>query len=318
MMQQWQQMSNRDKAIAIGAVTVIVLVLGVFIWLLTIGRPSAPPVETEKAQVGGAPGAPTMPTGPLQIGTGPQPSPTAPGAPMVPGAPMAPQFGALPTGQPPTPGAPAPAPTAPQPGKKTKPPLPGRSDPFAALEPSVMPPTTVVMLPPVPAPRPVTVTGAVSYESLSAESLSELPGQQGLSVKSRSYFVQRPSVLEMQEKVMPQTVTHVSQEDPNWRLTGIMVSSDRVSAVLQLPNGSSKVVRSGDSVEANGSIYTVSRIEKNRAILKGPDGSERIVTRRPTQQVPTAQLSGVMPGVPYGPGAPFGPGGPSEGAGFGY
>jgi hypothetical protein len=89
-------------------------------------------------------------------------------------------------------------------------------------------------------------------------------------------------------------------------MAGLLMSEQKVSALLQFPDGRTRSVQPGSTVEYAGTTYTVTLIEPERLILRSDKGEELIVPRRPAPAPPTAG------GSPFGAGAPF------SGGGFGY
>ncbi|GBC99760.1 hypothetical protein HRbin17_02291 [bacterium HR17] len=281
MMQQWQQMSNQQKALTIGLIAVIVLALAFVIWwLVSSNRPPTPATAPTPSGVATAPqmGAPS----PSGVPAGTPPEFVAPELAGIPGA--------VPT-QPTTPTPPAP--TGPQPGKLTRPPEPGRGDPFAAL-PAPQPSRTVlpVVVPAVP-PASAGTTYAQEPALTREEPLSRLPMlslQQVPTVNFGSYLA--PTVA-----ARPSPTADAS----GWRMAGFMMSGQRVSAIVELPTGRTRVVQPGSTVEVNGVTYTVTKVEPDRVTLRSGAGEEIVVPRRSTPPAPV----GGSP-VPYGPSAPYG------------
>ncbi|MCS7223948.1 MAG: hypothetical protein NZ959_05265 [Armatimonadetes bacterium] len=303
-MQQWQQLSSQQKAIAGILVGVIVISLTAMIYLfvsrtrrptptaaLGVGQPGQ---QAQAEPIGGGPGQPAVgqqptlgqqPTTPgmptLGAGTGPTltlgapaPTPTL-GVPTAPGAPGA-------TIQPEVPAV--------------KPPEPGRDDPFEPIEqgPSPVEPPVVAEggpLPPMPPPAVASQPTETQFSVLMGGLPQPTPPPARLSAFRVATGPRR-------------------MEDPLLRLAGTMLTADRIAAIVQLPDGRHRVVRPGSQITVNDQVFTVTQITTDRVVLTGPSGEERIATRRPVQQVPGAV--GVGPGF-AGPGFM----GPSAGAGPG-
>ncbi len=295
-MQQWQQLTSQQKAIAgvLGGIIAVSLIL--LVYFLFAARPGPSPTpgagtgqagqQAIAEPVGGGPGqaAPSGPTpampgvGGLTLGGATPSVSTGPGVTLgmptlgatAPGAPRAGAAG---------PGLP-----------EAKPPVPGRADPFAPIEQPAAPPSPVVIassgpLPPMPPPQ-------IRSEPTETQLSVQLGGLPQLTPPPP-----RPSVFRI-------AAGPRSLEDPSLRLQGTMLSSDRVGAIIQMPDGRSQVVRPGTQVSLYGQSFTVSQITPDRVVLKGPAGEERIVVRRPTQAVPGG--AGMAPAVPGG--GPAGPG----------
>ncbi len=287
MKQQWQQMTDQQKKLTIVLVIVIVLAIVLIAWQLL---PKPRPQATQETGTLAGPAGPVSPMGPAPGATSPGApgfetagAPPAPGAP-TPGAPTpggpspeaglgapmpapgAPPLGETVAGAPPT-GAPA----APPAGKLETPPRPGRSDPFGDLPPARAIAPLTVELPPTPPPVIVTRSGAIGTESFSTQDLASLPSLQGRTVDLRTYF----SSPQKQEPAEQGELT-------GWRLTGTILSESSVSAIIQMPDGRTRVVRPGDRVAFGGSEYTVARVEEQQVVLQTGEGREHIVPRRPT------------------------------------
>jgi hypothetical protein len=302
MIQQWQQMTSQQKAMAIGLLAVIVVALLFIIWYL-VGSQQAPPAPPPNApSVSGTPTSPTpagspptapMPSAPMGSHS-PMPAPAAPlgTPPELAGTPAAPQGAIPPT---PTPGGVG-APTgvaAPAPEKATKPPQPGRPDPFAALPSKPVGDFPPFIPPFVPSPQTQEpVVEPVKAREQPTERLPQLPMSSVPPRDLASYLASSPP---------PQTVTA-----SGWRMAGLLMSEQKVSALLQFPDGRTRSVQPGSTVEYAGTTYTVTLIEPERLILRSDKGEELIVPRRPAPAPPTAG------------GSPFGAGAPSSGGGFSY
>ncbi len=299
MKQQWQQMTDQQKKLAIVLVVVIVLAIVLIAWqLLPKSGPQAP--QETGALTG--PAGPVSPMGPAPGATSPGApgfetagAPPAPGAP-IPGepspeaglgapmpAPGAPTLGETVAGAPPT-GAPAAPPT----GKLETPPRPGRSDPFADLPPAKALSPFTVELPPTPSPVIVARSGSIGTESFSTQDLASLPSLQGRTVDLRTYFTS-PQQREPAEQ----------QELTGWRLTGTILSESSIGAIVQLPDGRTRTVRPGDRITFGDREYTVVRVEEKQVVLQTAEGREHIVPRRPVVTF-TTPPRGVM-GPAYGP-----------------
>ena len=297
MMQQWQQMTQQQKAMAIGLVAVIVIVLLLILWLILGGQQAPPPTAT--TPTAGTPTSPS-PSGVTPGMLGGTPSlPTAPsGAGTPPELAGLPPSGGLPGGevpsqpsQPPTPSA------APQPGKLTRPPKPGRTDPFAALPEKPVKLALSPFLPPsVPPPQAEEpIVEPIQAREQPIERIPRLPISQAPSIDLTRYLASRPP-------------SSGAAEGSGWRMVGFLMSEQRVSAILQAPDGKNYSVKPGSTVSHGGTTYTVVKIEPDRLLLRDEKGEEFTVTRRPVQTLP----GGMMP-PPYGGGAsPYGGGGSLE------
>lgn len=304
MLQQWEQMPTQHKIFAVGLLALIIIAVGMMIFLTVraTGRrpiPEAPQIQQQAGGVGqvqpqggqempmmgppmgAGPGAPMA--GGMGLGIGGQGGPGAPGQPIV----------AIPRQQPQQPQRPP----QPSPEKSVEPPTPGRADPFAALkgaEPTVSPEPAVftppVTLPPVEETPPSPLT-----EMTWGTRLATLP--------SPSTPPQRVT-LEPAERPM-------SLEDPGLRVTGVMVGKS-IGAVLELPDGTSLVVRPGQKVMVRGETYTIVRIEVDKVTLRDETGKERVAYRRRGRRaLPAVGGAPFRPfpgGAPYGAPGGFGPG----------
>jgi len=309
MMQQWQQMPEQQKKLAIVLIAVIVLALVLIIWQLMPRRPATTTQEVAQQPTMGAPvhGAGGQAPGMFEEEM------TAPGVGMPSGmigqagAPVAPMGGptmGAPTGVPET-VAPTPAPV----GKLENPPRPGRPDPFADLPPSgKVSPFTPITLPPTPEPVVLAKAqaGSIGTETFSTQNVeTSIPTLQSQSVNLRSYFSP------------PQPIRTV-RELPGWRLAGTILTEGSIGAIVQTPDGRTRAVRLGDPISYGGINYTVTQVDEQKIMLRDSRGEEYTLTRRPAATppvLPYGGAGGLMPGGfgPFGPGgfAPggFGPGG---------
>lgn len=292
MMQQWQQLTDQQKKLAVVLTVVIVLAFVIIVWQLMPKR------QTQQAQQMPLeePGLETMVPQALQPGSEAAPGVSQPGMPLgVPSGPSGMASGA--TAVSPTEGeAPAPIP----PGKLETPPRPGRSDPFADLPTSgKVLPFTPIVLPPTPEPVIIakTTAGSVGTETFSTQEIaSNIPTLQAQSVNLRSYFSPpQPSVTQ--------------RELIGWRLAGTITTEGSVGAIIQTPDARTRSVRLGDRITYGGLDLTVKQVEEQRVVLRDQRGDEYVLTRRPSVRVQTLQPYGGMflPGG-FGPSA-FGPGG---------
>jgi len=311
MMQQWQQMPEQQKKLAIVLIAVIVLALVLIIWQL---MPRRPATTTQEIAQQPTTGAPTHGAGGQAPGMFEEQM-TAPGMEMPPGmmrqagAPAAPIGGPMmgsPTGALET-GAPTPPPP---PGKLENPPRPGRPDPFADLPPSgKVSPFTPIVLPPTPE---LVLTrsqaGSIGTETFSLQNIeTNIPTLQAQSVNLRSYFAP------------PQPIRTV-RELTGWRLVGTILTEGSIGAIVQTPDGRTRSVRLGDRISYGGVDYTVTQVDDQKIMLRDSRGEEYTLTRRPAAPLPMPPSGGVggfMPGgfAPFGPGG-FAPGGFAPG-GFG-
>lgn len=316
MKQQWQQMPEQQKKLAIVLIVVIVLALILIAWQLIPRGPSTTPAQQEATlQL-----MPTHMQEPMHGVGGPatgmgMPAHGAMGAPPEAmgqiTAPMAPGGGL--TAGIPTPGAPeAGAPTPTQPGKLETPPRPGRPDPFADLPPAgKATPFTPITLP--PSPEPVTIVrakaGSIGTEPFSLQNPeTNIPPLQARTVDLRSYFAP------------PQPIRTV-RELPGWRLAGTILTEGSIGAIIQTPDGRTRAIRLGDRISFGGMEYTITQVDEQKVSLKDSRGEEYTLSRRPSPVQPRAYITpggfGVWGGAPggWGPGG-FGPGGFAPG-GFG-
>lgn len=299
MIQQWQQLPEQQKKLAIVLIVVIVLAVILIAWQLMPKRPSTTPQELSQqesamgAPIHGAPGqAPGMHAGQT----------TAPGTEIPAGmvgqasAPTAPMGGptmAAPTGTPET-GAPTEIPSE----KLEKPPRPGRPDPFADLpSPGKVAPFTPIVLPPTP--EPVTLTrprgGSIGTETFSLQDVdTSVPPLQAQRVDLRSYFAP------------PQPIKTV-RELPGWRLAGTILTEGSVGAIVQTPDGRVRTVRIGDRISYGGVDYTVTQVDEQKITLRDSRDEEYTLSRRPSISQPVSPYGGGF--VPGG----FGPGGYAPG-----
>ena len=281
--QQWEQMTEQQKKLAVVLVVVIVLVLALIIWQLFPRSPS----HTTPQQTATAPSGPS-PTGGSQTGTPGGATGTGVGAPTppagLPGAAPAVTMG-------PPSAAPAPeVPAPPPPGKLEKPPRPGRPDPFADLRLTRPLPPITISLPPSPPPAVIVRAGSLGTESFSLQDLaSGIPPLQAQQVDVRSYFA------------LTRRAEEGGGELPGWRLVGTVLSENSVGAIIQMPDGRTRTVRPGDRVALGGEEYTVSRVEEQRVVLKDSEGRTHLVSRR----------IGIAPAPSSGGTMPYGPSGPS-------
>ena len=312
MMQQWQQMPEQQKKLAIVLIAVIVLALVLIIWQL---MPRRPATTTQEIAQQPTTGAPTHGAGGQAPGMFEEQM-TAPGMEMPPGmmrqagAPAAPIGGPMmgsPTGALET-GAPTPPPP---PGKLENPPRPGRPDPFADLPPSgKVSPFTPIVLPPTPEPVVLTRSqaGSIGTETFSLQNIeTNIPTLQAQSVNLRSYFAP------------PQPIRTV-RELTGWRLVGTILTEGSIGAIVQTPDGRTRSVRLGDRISYGGVDYTVTQVDDQKIMLRDSRGEEYTLTRRPAAPLPmppSGGIGGFMPGgfAPFGPGG-FAPGGFAPG-GFG-
>jgi len=306
MKQQWQQMTEQQKRLAIVLIVVIVLALVLIVWQLMPRQPSTTTTEGTQ-QIGSMPGSPMHgPAGPATGMMGAPPGPeTPPGMMGQPGGPATAGTGMGPTVAGPTPGAPeAGAPTPPPPGKLETPPRPGRSDPFADLPAKKrVEPFTPIVLPPTPEPVVVARTQprSIGTETFSlSETASNIPTLQAPSVNLRSYFAP------------PQPITTGRRELSGWRLAGTILTEGSVGAIIQTPDGRSQAVRLGGRIAYGGSDYTVVQVDEQKVVLRDNKGEEYTLSRRP-RTAPTPPYGGayMMPGGfgQFGPGfGQFGPG----------
>lgn len=291
MMQQWQQMTSQQKAMAIGLIVLIVLALAFILWFLFGGRQPQSPTTiptagtpTGTAPSGTAPGTPSTVTVPG----------ATPGTASAPGVP--PELAGMPSGA--MPGAPMPTqsiqpptpPSTPQPGKTRVPPKPGRGDPFAALPSQSQPERLAPFIPPrfTPPFAEEPVTEPLIARETPPERIASLPISSVPSSDFASYFSTRPQ-------------TAPTADASGWRMAGFMMTEQRITALLQLPDGKTRSVQPGSTVAFGTTTYTVTRIEPDRVTLRSEQGDELVVTRRPAQPVPTTPSFGSPSpgGTPY-------------------
>lgn len=303
-MDQWQKLTPQQRAIAVGAVAVIVFCLAAALWI-TLRRPAPRPdvptvgQTTTSGMTGleaptGSPGGMVgegMPTTPGGLPAGAPPTMMGQS-----GAPMVGATGAL--GQPTTGIETAPTPPV-MTGKLEKPPSPGRDDPFAPIEFFNPPPFPSPSVPPFP------VSEGREREALSdfrwEQQISSLPQLQAPPSVSFSGYRTQPTERRQGREV----------EDPTLRVAGIMIS-DRINALLELPDGRTVVASPGRTVGIGGVFYTVVRIESDKVVLRNDAGEERIAVRRPGRVRVAPPTGGVSQ-----PGAPMMPGGMMPGGGYG-
>lgn len=304
MKQQWQQMTDQQKKIAVVLIVVIVCAVVLIAWQLIPKRPSTPTTPTtEVAQqpTSLTPGSPMHGADDPEKGmTGA--SPPAFGMMGQAGAPV----GVGPTVAGPTPSVSTPeagAPTPTPPGKLESPPRLGRSDPFADLPTGKVEPFKPIVLPPTPEPVIIAKTqaGSIGTETFSLSEVStSIPALQAQSVDLRSYFSP------------PQPVRMRPRELFGWRLAGTILTEESVGAIIQTPDGRSQAVRLGGRIAYGGSDYKVTQIDEQKVVLKDDKGEEYTLSWRPrTAPVPPY---GMMPGG-FGQ---FGPSGWGAGGPGGY
>lgn len=282
MIQQWEQMTSQQKAMAIGLIVIIVLALAFILWFLFGGRqPQSPPT---------IPTAGT-PTGTAPAGTAPG---SIPGTAPAPGIP--PELAEMPAAvvpEAPTPTQPVQPPTLPsipQPGKTQVPPRPGRIDPFAALPPKPQPERLAPFIPP-PSSTPLAeepITEPIMAREKPPERITSLPISSVPPSNFASYLSTRPQIAP-------------AANASGWQMVGFMMTEQRIAALLQLPDGKTRSVQPGSTVAFGNTTYTVTRIEPDRVTLRSEQGDELIVTRRPVQTLPTTPSFGAPSpgGTPY-------------------
>ncbi|MCS7265151.1 MAG: hypothetical protein NZ805_10000 [Armatimonadetes bacterium] len=307
-MQQWQQLTDQQKKLAIALIVVIVLAVILIVWQLMPKQTSTPTTEVTQQPISPSPVSPAPGTGVPSTGqigapgfeTSPEMAgqvggPTLAGVPAAPGqtlgAPTAPEAGV--TALPPA-------------GKLENPPKPGRQDPFADLPPKStgVAPFNPIVLPPTPEPVIVAKSpaGSIGTETFSTQDIAtNIPSLQGQPVDLRSYFSPPQAIVARRELV-------------GWRLAGTIMTEGSVGAIIQTPDGRTRPVRLGDRIAYGGFDLTVTRVEDQQVFFKDEKGDEYFLTRRPSGVRTVPPYGGaVMPGG-FGPGG-FAPGG--FGPGFG-
>lgn len=305
MKQQWQQMTEQQKKLAIVLIAVIVLAVILIAWQLIPRQPSTTTTEvTQQTSGAGFPthgpggpatgmpggGAPGFETSPGMVGQAGAPATAGGLGPMIAG---------------PTPGAPsgpeAAPPTTTPPGKLETPPRPGRPDPFADLPTRKVEPFTPIVLPPTPEPVVISraPAGSIGTETFSlSEVATNIPTLQAQSVDLRSYFAP------------PQPITTGRRELPGWRLAGTILTEGSIGAIIQTPDGKSHPVRLGGRITYGGSDYTVVQVDEQKVVLKDSQGEEYTLSRRPRTSIAAPYGGAYVPGGfgQFGPGG-WGPGG---------
>lgn len=291
MKQQWQQMTDQQKKLAIVLIVVIVLAVALIVWQLMPKRPSTAISEAGQQPLPSIPASPMPGSGSSgTMGTGsPEFEPE-----MIGQAGMPTMSG----GWGPTPSTTeAGAPTTLPPGKLETPPRPGRLDPFGDLPAKKVEPFVPIVLPPTPEPVVIAKTQASSIgtETFSLSDITtNIPPLQAQSVNLRSYFVS------------PQPVKTGPRELLGWRLAGTILTEGSVGAIVQTPDGRSQAIRLGGRVSHEGNDYVVTQIDEQKVILKDSRGEEYILTRKPATVTPPP--FGGAYAMPQGFGQ-FGPGG---------